>query len=113
MTGQAGREVRLRYMPHHEHEVEVFDTRTGEHLGAAFLADRASPEQIAQVHRSRELRRRRVQADLRAAEEARRIRYAAVTTAVPPQPVTAVTAAEAPAHLAPPAPRPLRAKARP
>ncbi len=44
MTGQAGREVRLRYMPHHEHEVEVFDARTGEHLGAAFLADQASPE---------------------------------------------------------------------
>jgi putative transposase len=83
MTGQAGREVRLRHMPHHEHEVEVFDARTGEHLGAAFLADQASPEQIAQVHRSRELGRRRLQADLRAAEKARRIRYAAATTAVP------------------------------
>ena len=67
MTGQAGREVRLRHMPHHEHEVEVFDARTGEHLGAAFLADQASPEQIAQVHRSRELHRRRLQADLRVA----------------------------------------------
>ena len=57
MTGQAGREVRLRHMPHHEHEVEVFDARTGEHLGAAFLADRASAEQIAQVHRARAVRR--------------------------------------------------------
>src|SRR5260370_40055641 len=113
MTGQAGREVRLRHMPHHEHEVEVFDARTGEHLGAAFLADRASPEQIAQVHRSRELRRRRVQADLRAAEKARRIRYAAVTTAVPPQPVTAVTAAEAAAELADAGEKTLQAEARP
>jgi len=42
MTGQAGREVRLRHMPHHEHEVEVFDARTGEHLGAPFPADQAS-----------------------------------------------------------------------
>ena len=57
MTGQAGREVRLRHMPHHEHEVEVFDARTGEHLGAAFLGDRASAEQIAQVHRARAVRR--------------------------------------------------------
>ncbi len=39
MIGEAAREVRLRYMPHHEHEVEVFDARTGEHLGAAFPAD--------------------------------------------------------------------------
>jgi len=113
MTGQAGREVRLRHMPHHEHEVEVFDARTGEHLGAAFLADQASPEQIAQVHRSRELHRRCLQADLRAAEKARRIRYAAVTTAVPPQPVAAVTAAEAAAELADAGDGQLRAEARP
>ena len=85
MTGQAGREVRLRHMPHHEHEVEVFDARTGEHLGAAFLADQASPEQIAQMHRARAARRRQLQADLRAAEKARRIRYAAATAAAPPQ----------------------------
>jgi putative transposase len=44
MTGQVGREVRLRYMPHHEHEVDVFDARTHEHLGAATLADQASSE---------------------------------------------------------------------
>jgi len=113
MTGQAGREVRLRHMPHHEHEVEVFDARTGEHLGAAFLADQASPEQIAQVHRARADRRRRLQADLRAAERARRIRYAAATAAVPPQPVTAVTAAEAAAELAAAGDKTLQAEARP
>jgi putative transposase len=113
MTGQAGREVRLRHMPHHEHEVEVFDARTGEHLGAAFLADQASPEQIAQVHRARAARRRRLQADLRAAEKARRIRYAAATAAVPPQRVTAVTAAQAAAELAGAGDTTLRAEARP
>ncbi len=113
MTGQAGREVRLRHMPHHEHEVEVFDARTGEHLGAAFLADRASAEQIAQVHRARAVRRQRLQADLRAAEKARRIRYAAATAAVPPQPVTAVTAAQAAAELADAGDVTLQAEARP
>src|SRR6266496_4648503 len=113
MTGQAGREVRLRHMPHHEHEVEVFDARTGEHLGAAFLADQASPEQVAQVHRARADRRRRLQADLRAAEKARRIRYAAATAAVPPQPVAAVTGAEAAAELAAAGDKTLRAEARP
>ena len=113
MTGQAGREVRLRHMPHHEHEVEVFDARTGEHLGDAFLADQASPEQIAQVHRARADRRRRLLADLRAAEKARRIRYAAATAAVPPQPVAAVTGAEAAAELADAGDKTLRAEARP
>jgi putative transposase len=39
MTGQVGLEVRVRWMPHHDHEVEVFDADTGEHLGAATLAD--------------------------------------------------------------------------
>src|SRR5258708_27693300 len=109
MPGRGGRELRLRPMPHHEHGVEVFDARAGEHLGAAFLPDKASPEQIAQVTRSREIRRRRLQADLRAAEKARRIRDAAATTAVPPQPVTAVTAAQATAELADAAARQLRA----
>jgi putative transposase len=100
-------------MPHHEHEVEVFDARTGEHLGAAFLADQASPEQIAQVHRARAARRRQLQADLRAAEKARRIRYAAATAALPPRPVTAVTAAQAAAELADADGATLRAEARP
>jgi len=31
-SGNAGREVRVRWMPHHDHEVEVFDARTGAYL---------------------------------------------------------------------------------
>lgn len=72
-------------MPHHEHEVEVFDARTGAHLGAAFVAGRASAEQIAEVHQARAARRRQLQADLRAAEKDRRIRYAAATVPAPPR----------------------------
>ena len=99
MTGQAGREVRLRHMPHHEHEIEVFDARTGEHLGPAILADAAGPEQIEQLRRAREERRRRLQADLRAAEKVRRHRYAAATTAESARPLTAVTSAQVSAEL--------------
>ena len=99
MTGQVGREVRLRCMPHHEHEVEVFDGRTHEHLGAATLADQASSEQIAELRRAREKRRRQLKADLSAGEKSRRIRYAAATTAAPPQPVTALTSAQVAAEL--------------
>ena len=100
MTGQVGRSVRVRHMPHHEHEIEVFDATTGQHLGAAVLADRASSEQMAELRRARNDRRRRVQADLRAAERARRVRYAAATTAAPPQPLEAVTAEQAASELA-------------
>jgi hypothetical protein len=100
MSGQVGRVVRLRHMPHHGHEIEVFDARTGEHLGAAHLADAATPEQISQVRRARAERRRRLAADLRAGEKARRVRYAAVTTPGPARPVTALTSAEADAELA-------------
>lgn len=100
MTGEGGREVRVRYMPHHEHEIEVFDARTGKHLGPATLADQASSEQIGELRRAREARKRRLQADLRAAEKARRIRYAAATTPGPAQPITAVTAEQAASELA-------------
>jgi len=40
-------------MPHHDHEVEVFDAGTGEHLGTATLSDQASPEQIRALRRAR------------------------------------------------------------
>lgn len=100
MTGQVGRSVRVRHMPHHEHEIEVFDAATGQHLGAAVLADRASREQIAELRGARAERQRRVRADLRAAERARRVRYAAATTAAPPQPLDAVTAEQAATELA-------------
>lgn len=113
MTGQVGREVRLRYMPHHEHEVEVFDARTHEHLGAATLADRASSEQIAELRRAREKRRRQLKADLSAGEKSRRIRYAAATTAGPPQPVTALTSAQVAAELGDADDKQLLAQARP
>lgn len=113
MSGQGGREVRVRYMPHHEHEIEVFDARTGEHLGAATLADQASSEQIGELRQARAARRRQLQADLRAAEKTRRIRYAAATTPGPARPVTAVTAQQAAAELADVDAQHLQAQARP
>jgi len=100
MTGHMGRRVRLRHMPHHDHEIEVLDARAGSYLGRAFLADQASPEQVAAVRRARAVKQRRLRADLRAAERTRRQRYAASTVPQPPRPVGAITAAEAAAELA-------------
>jgi len=100
-------------MPHHEHEIEVFDNDPGEHLGAAGLADQAISEQIRELRRARETRRRQLQADLRAAEKARRTRYAAATTPAPEQPISTVTAAEAAVELADAGDEQMRAVARP
>lgn len=100
MTGLAGTAVRLRYMPHHDHEVEVFDAATGAHLGAATLADQASAEQIKALRSARARKARQLRADLVAAERSRRARYAAATTAAPAQRLGAITAAEAGRELA-------------
>lgn len=99
MVGRVGTAVRLRYMPHHEHEVEVFDAGTGAHLGSATLADQASEEQVAALRRTRARKARRLRTDLAAAERSRRSRYAAATTAAPAKRLQAVTAAEAGAEL--------------
>lgn len=85
MNGRAnaGRQVRVRWMPHHDHEIEVFDARTGAHLGRAVLADQADPEQIRAVQRARISRRNRLARQLKAVEQTRRRRYAAATTPEP------------------------------
>lgn len=113
MTGHTGVEVRVRWMPHHDHELEVFDARTGTYLGVAVLADQASPEQVKAVRRARQSRRDRLSTELRKAEKARRQRYAAVTTTEPARALGAMTRGEASAELIDAGDSTLRAVARP
>ncbi|MGW6569799.1 Mu transposase C-terminal domain-containing protein, partial [Streptomyces sp. NPDC054975] len=68
MTGLAGERVRVRFMPHHDRRIEVFDAVTGRYLGLAELADRASPEQISAVRSARAARDRRLRKDLAAVQ---------------------------------------------
>jgi putative transposase len=75
MTGQAGIQVRIRFMPHHDHQIEVYHAATGRYLGPADLADQATDEQISAVRRARSARSRRLKKDLEASQ---RERYAAV-----------------------------------
>ncbi|WP_244894089.1 Mu transposase C-terminal domain-containing protein [Planobispora rosea] len=100
MSGLVGKRVRVRFMPNHDHEIEVFDARTGYHLGRAILADRADNTLMIRVRRARDKNHRRRRADLRAAERLRRQRYAAVTAAEPPRPLEALTTGQALAELA-------------
>ncbi|MGW0558664.1 transposase [Streptomyces sp. NPDC002926] len=97
MTGQAGIQVRVRFMPHHDHRIEVYHAATGRYLGPADLADRATEEQVSAVRRARAARTRRLKKDLEASQ---RERYAAVNQPEAPQRLGALTTAQAEAELA-------------
>ncbi|MFE5098073.1 Mu transposase C-terminal domain-containing protein [Streptomyces sp. NPDC056638] len=97
MTGRGGIQVRVRFMPHHDHRIEVFHATTGRYLGPADLADRATQEQISAVRQTRATRSRRLKKDLEASQ---RERYAAVTQPEEPQRLGALTTAQAEAELA-------------
>ncbi|MFE6692037.1 Mu transposase C-terminal domain-containing protein [Streptomyces sp. NPDC057743] len=96
MTGQTGIQVRIRFMPHHDHRIEVYHAATGRYLGPADLADQATDEQISAVRKARAARARRLKKDL---EASRRERYAAVTQAEAPQRLGALTTAQAGTEL--------------
>lgn len=98
MAGQAGRPVRIRHMPHHDHEIEVCDP-AGRHLGTAHLADAATPEQLDELRRTRTARARRLREDAKKAEALRRQRFAPATAPTRAQRLGAVTAAEAAREL--------------
>ncbi|MFE9500355.1 Mu transposase C-terminal domain-containing protein [Streptomyces collinus] len=97
MTGQAGIRVRVRFMPHHYHRIEVYHAATGRYLGPADLADQATDEQISAVRRARSARARRLKKDLQASQ---RERYAAVNQPEAPQRLGALTGPQAEAELA-------------
>jgi putative transposase len=101
MQGLAGdgTKVRIRFLPHHAHEVEVVDAVTGARLGTAHLADAATDEQRAAVRRTRSAEQRRLKKALAAAEKLRTERFAAVTTPRTPEPLQTLTAAQAAAEL--------------
>ncbi|MGC0415529.1 transposase [Embleya sp. AB8] len=99
MTGQASREVTVRFMPHHTHEIEVC-TPHGRHLGTAHLADQATDEQRAALRRARAARARRLRAEAKAAEQLRRDRFAPATLPADAHRLDAVTAGEAARELA-------------
>ncbi|MFB4294684.1 Mu transposase C-terminal domain-containing protein [Nonomuraea sp. ATR24] len=95
MQGKVGLEVCLRLMPHHDREVEVFEAATERYLGAAYLSDQASPEQVAAMEKARASERRRVNAAFKEGGRERRARLAAVSKPEEPRRVDAATSSEA------------------
>lgn len=90
-----GTKVHIRYIPHHDHEIEVFDAASGKHLGPAHLADAATVEQRRAHRRRKEAEKRRLARAPAAASRHTRAKYAAVTEAEQPEQLGTLTAAEA------------------
>ncbi|MGC0423481.1 Mu transposase C-terminal domain-containing protein [Embleya sp. AB8] len=99
MTGQAGREVTVRFMPHHTHEIEVC-TPHGHRLGTTHLADQATDDQRAALRRARAARVRRLRAEAKAAEQLRHTRFAPTSLPADAQRLDTITAPEAARALA-------------
>ncbi|MFI5534612.1 Mu transposase C-terminal domain-containing protein [Kitasatospora sp. NPDC051853] len=101
MHGRDGTQVRVRFVPHHDHEIEVFDAITGAYLGPAHPANAATPAQRAALRRAKDAERRTMVRALSAADRQRRRlgRYGAVTEPTAPRPLAALTAAEAEEQL--------------
>ncbi|WP_415954512.1 Mu transposase C-terminal domain-containing protein [Streptomyces sp. KLOTTS4A1] len=91
----AGTKVRVRCLPHHDHEIEVFDAATGKHLGTAHLAGAATDAQRRALRRSKDAEKRRLARALAQASRHTRPKYAAVTQAEQPTRLGTLTSAEA------------------
>ncbi|MFD8566645.1 Mu transposase C-terminal domain-containing protein [Streptomyces sp. NPDC059639] len=95
----AGMKVRIRYVPHHDHEIEVFAAVDDAYLGSAHRADEATEEQRRAHRRRKDVEKRRLVRALAAASRHTRTRYAAATEARPPERLGSLSAAEADREL--------------
>ncbi|MEV6886156.1 Mu transposase C-terminal domain-containing protein [Streptomyces sp. NPDC051135] len=99
MHGRVGEKVDLRYLPHHDHRVELYDPHTGRHLGPATMTAQATPEQALSLKQARRREADRLRAQLKRAEKNRNERYAAATRPAPPVPLDTMPEEEALEHL--------------
>lgn len=100
MQGRVGDRARVRWMPNHPEIVEIFDAATGDYLGPAHPDDAADPQQVKALMQTRARNAKQLRQDLKAAERARRVRYAATTTAEPPKTLGSVGRLAAETELA-------------
>ncbi|NEA68917.1 Mu transposase C-terminal domain-containing protein [Streptomyces sp. SID12488] len=78
MVGKSGEKVHLRYMPHHDHYVELYEPTTGQHLGSAVMANQAPPAVRRELDRARRRQADELRTRQEKAEKSRKARYAAV-----------------------------------
>ncbi|MFB6815411.1 Mu transposase C-terminal domain-containing protein [Streptomyces sp. NPDC056347] len=108
-VGRIGLEVRVRWMPHHTHEIDLYTFRGNRYLGRAFLSNEASEELRAKVLLERDEHSRVLRQALQRSAERKRERHLPSTQPELPVRALRMTEAEARAELdgarAPAAPR--------
>jgi putative transposase len=97
MVGRVGSQVTLRYMPHHESQVEIYQGTT--FLGTAYLTDQATPAQLRALDNAKKREAAALRADLKKAERLRKARYAPATQPSAPTRITPLTSEQAASQL--------------
>ncbi|MFD7527434.1 Mu transposase C-terminal domain-containing protein [Streptomyces sp. NPDC059849] len=98
-VGRVGTRVRVRFMPHHAHEIDLYTAAGNRYLGRAVLADEASEDERRAVLKSRSARDRELRRALKSSAAGRRDRFAASTQAGPPERLPRMTSAQAAKEL--------------
>ncbi len=98
-VGRIGLEVRVRWMPHHTHEIDLYTFRGNRYLGRAFLAGEASEDLRAKVLLERDEHSSQLRAALKRSGERRRERHLPSTQPELPVRVLRMTEQEARAEL--------------
>lgn len=78
MVGKGGEKVHLRYMPHHDHYIELYEPTTGQYLGPAVMANQAPPALRRELDRARKREADELRNGQKAVEKNRKARYAAI-----------------------------------
>ncbi|MDX2700433.1 Mu transposase C-terminal domain-containing protein [Streptomyces ipomoeae] len=99
-VGRIGVEVRVRWMPHHSHEIDLYTFRGDRYLGRAFLSDEATEELRTKVLDDRQEHSAALRRALQRSGERRRDRYLPATEPQLPVQATRMTREEALAELA-------------
>lgn len=95
MQGRVGTKVRVRYMPHHYHQIEVYNARTGDHYGPATWQNAASEQQKKALVQAAERQATQLRSQLERAERQRKERFAAVTVPTTPRALSPLTRTQA------------------
>lgn len=98
-VGRIGLEVRVRWMPHHAHEIDLYTFRGNRYLGRAFLSNEASEELRAKVLSERDEHSKVLRQALKRSAERRRERHLPSTRPELPVRALRMTEQEARAEL--------------
>lgn len=99
-VGRIGVQVRVRWMPHHAHEIDLYTFRGNRYIGRAFLSDEAGEELRAKVLDDRREHSAELRRALQRSGERRRDRYLPATEPQLPASARRMTKQEALAELA-------------